>query len=410
MEYHPAIGEAQAQQEAATGVLSQARASLMPSVISDASLARHQEPMLVAPLHGFDPTMAPSFDNNLVRGNLTMSYSLFDGGARGARIGRAEAGKAMALAGHTATRMDIATQVSAAYLEVLSTIELLDAAARQRDALEAEQERVRQFLDEGKAARVDLLRVQASLSQAEAVEISLGLKLDVARGRLSRLTGLSGNEIRQRELARVGLKAMPAREYLSALDTARRASPDLAVARQRLAGATAEVLEARANWFPSVQLAGAYSEFGALDGGHTLEWQGAIQISYPLFTGGAREGKKDRAVAEERRASEALRGVELAVEEGLEEAMAAVVETRARREALERGVDQADEVARIEALALEVGAGVQTDFLRAQAELFQSRAALAEARHGEVLAGIQLARVMGELTLSWIQENTEVVR
>jgi outer membrane protein TolC len=100
----------------------------------------------------------------------------------------------------------------------------------------------------------------------------------------------------------------------------------------------------------------------------------------------------------------------MAVEEGVEEALAAMVETRARREALERAAAQAEEVARIEAMALEVGAGVQTDFLRAQAELFQSRAALAQARHGEVLAGLQLARVTGELTLSWIQENTEVGR
>jgi outer membrane protein len=306
--------------------------------------------------------------------------------------------------------MDVVGQVSAAYLEVLSILELLEAAARQRGALEAEQERVRQFLAEGKAARVDLLRVQASLSQAEAVEISLRSRLDVARGRLARLTGLAVIEIRNRELARVGLRSMPSLESQGALDRARRESPDLAMARQQLAGASAGVREARASWFPTVQMAGAYSEFGALDGGHTQEWQGMIQFSYPLFTGGAREGQREKAMAEERRASEALRRVELAVEEGVEEALAAVVETRARREALERAVVQADEVARIEALALEVGAGIQTDFLRAEAELFQSRASLAEARHGEVLAGIHLARMTGELTSGWIRENTEVVR
>ena len=55
----------------------------------------------------------------------------------------------------------------------------------------------------------------------------------------------------------------------------------------------------------------------------------------------------------------------LAVEGGVEEALAAVEEARARRTALETAVEQAAEVARIEALALEVGSGVQTDFLRA---------------------------------------------
>ncbi len=410
LEHHPAVAEAKANTQVAAGVLKQARSSLMPTLSSDASLTRHQEPMLVAPLHGFDPTMAPSFDRALVRGNLTLGYSLFDGGARGARIGRAEAGEATARHEQQKAGMDLAAQVSTAYLSVLSSMELLAAAERQREALRAEEDRVRQFLSEGKAARVDLLRVQASLSQSEATEISIRSRLGVAEGRLARLTGLPRDRIRDRGLEGVALGPLPVQQISLALSRAREASPELALAREQLAGASAGVREAEANWLPTLRVAGAYTDFGTLDGGHVQEWQGALQLSYPLFTGGAREGERDRAAAEERRASEAVRRVELAVEEGVEEALAAVVESRARREALERAAEQAEEVARIEALALEVGAGVQTDFLRAQAEFFQSQAALAEARHGEVMAGIRLARVMGDLTLEWVRENTEVVR
>jgi signal transduction histidine kinase len=97
LDHHPAVGAASARREGASGVLSQARASLFPALATEGSLTRHQEPMLVAPLHGFDPTMAPTFDQNLVRGNLTLSYTLFDGGARGARIQRAEAGLDLAV-------------------------------------------------------------------------------------------------------------------------------------------------------------------------------------------------------------------------------------------------------------------------------------------------------------------------
>ena len=183
----------------------------------------------------------------------------------------------------------------------------------------------------------------------------------------------------------------------------------MALARHQLSGASAGVRVAKANWYPTVQAAGSYSEYGALDGGHTFEWQGSIQRVLPLFTGGARKGEMERAKAQERKAAGGpadrtwwWRRVE--------EALAAVVEARAVREALEKAVVQAEEVARIEALALEVGSGVQTDFLRAQAELFQSRAALAQARHGEVLAGIQLVRITGELDLDWLRDNMEVVR
>jgi outer membrane protein TolC len=105
-----------------------------------------------------------------------------------------------------------------------------------------------------------------------------------------------------------------------------------------------------------------------------------------------------------------VRLAELEVEEKVDDALAALAEAGARREALELGLSQSREVARIEALALEAGAGVQTDYLKAQADLFRVRAALVQARHGEILARLQLARVMGELTQEWIQEHLEVAR
>jgi outer membrane protein len=354
--------------------------------------------------------MAPEFDRTLTRGNLTLSYSLYDGGGRGARIERAESGEAMAEAGEVATRMDIIGRTATAFLDLLTTGDLLEASEAQLDALIAEEERVQDFLAQGKAARVDLLRVQAARSRAEATAISLRSQLDMAQGRLARVTGLAREELVGRRLVQVSFSGNPFEARNLALEKAADASPELALARYQLSGASASVREARANWYPQLQAAGSYSEFGALNGSHSFEWQGSIQLSYPLFTGGARRGELDRAVAEERKAAEALRRTELVVEEGVEEALAAVVEARAVRSALEVGVVQAEEVARIEALALEVGSGVQTDFLAAQAALFQSRAALLQARHGEVLAGIHLVRVTGELDLEWLRDNMEVFR
>lgn len=414
LEYHPAIGEAKAQQEVASGISTQSRAAWYPYLSLQASVARFQEPSLVAPLHGFEPDHPPEFDRNLSRGNLTLSYSLYDGGARRARIGQAESGEAVAAAGETLTRMDITAAVAAAYLDLLTTMELLAASEAELDGLGSEEERVQNFLSEGKAPRVDLLRIQAALSQSEARAISLRSGLDVARGRLARLTGLPAEELRRRPLTGTTLKATPSgtftESFTVAMEKATGSSPALAVARHRLSGASAGVREAKASRLPQLLASGSYAEYGDLDGGYTFEWQGSLQLSYPLFTGGARKGEMDRAKAEERKASETLRRTEMIVEEGVDEALAAVVGARAIRGALEQGVAQAEEVARIEALALEVGSGVQTDFLSAQAELFQSRAALAQARHGEVLAGLQLARITGDLDLVWLQENMEVVR
>ena len=410
LETHPAVGQARALRDVAGARVKQARSALLPTVMTQGSLARFQEPMVVAPLHGFDITNPPAFDQNLVQGALSVGYTLFDGGARGARIRQAEAGERAAEAGGTGSGMAVTAQVSAAYLGVLSGVDLLAAVQGQKEALAAELGRVRLFLEEGKAARVDLLRVEAALSSVEASEISVRSDLELAQTRLARLTGLDVSDIRAVALTPVSpsVNVLPARVQL--LASAKEFNTGLRRAREELVGAEAGVREAQAAWFPRVEAAGRYADFGTLDGGHVQEWQGTLQISFPLFTGGARKGERERAVAVQRHAVEALRHAEMEVEEDVEVALAAVRKAGALRDALELAVEQSQEVARIEALALEAGAGLQTDFLRAQAELFQARASLALARHGEILAHIQLAQVRGDLSLDWIEENMEVAR
>ncbi len=407
---HPAAEGARARREGAGARLEQARAARLPSFGVEGTLARFQEPMVVAPLHGFDPLDPPEFDRTLLQGNLSLGYTLFDGGGRSARIRRAEAGEAGARAGEEWATMELAYEVSEAYLAVLTAKEMLEASSRQREALEAERQRVEQFLAEGKAARVDLLRVEAALSRTEAGEISSRTELDVALGRLARLTGLSGEEVRTAELVPLRLSSSGELGLGIALDMARSRSPLLSRAREEVAASAAGVREAEAAWFPRLEAAARYSDYGTVTGGHTLEWQGSLRVSYPLFTGGARGAETQRAKAEARVARESLRLAELQVEESVEMALAGVKEARGLREALEAAVGQSAEVARIEALALEAGAGVQTDFLRAEAELLQARAGLARARHGEILARVRLAVAVGELSLDWLKAYLEVAR
>ncbi len=117
----------------------------------------------------------------------------------------------------------------------------------------------------------------------------------------------------------------------------------------------------------------------------------------------------DRAAAEERAAAQELRLSELRVSRELDSALSALVSAQARQSALAAAVEQFAEVARIERLALDAGAGVQTDYLAAEAELLRARAGLAEARHAAAGARIELARALGELSIDWIENNMETV-
>ena len=101
---HPALEAASAGLAGAAAAEREARAARYPSLRLSGSAVRYEEPMIVAPLHAFDPQAAPAFDETLLQGEATAAYTLFDGGGRGARIDRArwERGAAIRnLDGHT---------------------------------------------------------------------------------------------------------------------------------------------------------------------------------------------------------------------------------------------------------------------------------------------------------------------
>jgi outer membrane protein TolC len=164
---------------------------------------------------------------------------------------------------------------------------------------------------------------------------------------------------------------------------------------------------AAALWLPNISLFGGYLGFGSGGGDLVTEWQGGAKVTYPIFTGGARSKTNARASALVELAHQEIRQAELAVSNGVDRGMSAVRESRARLEAVEEAVAHLTEVARIEWLALETGAGTQTEYLRSEAELLRAKATLIDARNIEIVARVELARITGQLNPSWLERELE---
>jgi outer membrane protein TolC len=407
LERYPAMAAARASRDQARAAVGEARSAWLPAASLDAMVTRFDKPMVVAPIHGFTPGNLPSFDNTLMQGGVSVGYTLWDGGARGARIHRAAAAAAGAEAGLDATEQDVTGRATLAYLRVLTLRDVLQAHDLRRQALESEEARVTQMLHQGKAARVQLLRAQAALSQAAAERQTTASQLELAIRDLGRLLGLSPDQVRAAGLRGVHWSGAspPPRDAL--LEQARAANPALTKARQSLEAARAGTAEARSRFFPSIGLAARQTEYGNGSGSFTGEWNAGVQVSYALFSGGARLKAMDRASAERRAAEDALSLQELSVQHDVDAALTSLASAQARVRALTAGVAQFEEVARIEHLSLEAGAGVQTDYLTAEAELLQARASLAQARHAVIAAHVELAQAVGELSAGWIERNME---
>ena len=406
---HPAVDAAAAGVDGAAAAEREAKAARFPSLRLSGSAVHYEEPMIVTPLHAFDPQAAPAFDETLVQGEATAAYTLFDGGGRGARIDRARAERGVAAAELERSRARLVAGVSGTYLRVLSNAEILSAHEQRLESLEAEEARVRALLGEGVAPPIQLLRIQAALEAARADAVGARTALETSELELARLLSVAPTAARRERLVAVGpgpgTRSELEREAV--LVRAREANPELAAAERSVAAAEAGAAVAKSARWPTIDGFGSYWERGGGDTDFQGEWAAGVKVSVPVFTGGAVGSRIAQAEAGARAADARLRQAELRVAGEVDAALAALDEAVARSDALEAAVTSQAAVVETERVALDVGAGVQTDYLNAEADLLAARAALARARHAVLLARVELARVQGELDEVWIAENLE---
>jgi len=409
VETHPALRAAEASFRQANAQLGQARSEWFPQLSARASLMQYQEPMIAYPLHELSATAIPIFDETLMQGGVDLGWLVFDGGGRRARVGAARAQEEGAAVTREAVESQLIADVTRAYLAVLSTAEILDALGEHDRALQAERERVRQLLEQGQAAPVELLRVDAAIAQAAAERISTEAVLDAAERTLARMLAVEVDRVRAGALARVRLTARPSADRVTLLDRLERGNLDILEAQYAAQSADWTRRAAQSTWFPRLEGIGSYGLWAIPGGSTQLEWQVGLRLSYPLFTGGLRSRSVAGASARAEAAEESLALARLRGQEELDRALTSVREQHARGEAMATAVMHLTEVARIERLALDAGAGTQTDFLRAAADLHRARASLVQAEYGEIVALVELSRTTGDLTADWLRATMETL-
>lgn len=404
---HPALAGAAAAIDAADARQREAGSTRYPWFSFDATAVRFQESMIVAPLHDFDPTRPPTFDPTLFQGRLGARYTLFDGGARAGRQAQARAGAGGARAREHAAESETIAGIANAYLATLSGREIHTAATRRLTSLRAERNRVALLVQAGTAAEVELLRLDAALAQGEADSVRASRDLNTSARDLARQIGLPPESVIPASLTPVRTTATPETTADTFLDRARSTNPDRLAAEEEAAAARAGERVARAARFPSLTLQAGYLGFGSMAGDFTAEWQAGLGVSYPIFSGGARGSRIAEADADVALAEARLDAIDLRLAVEIDRALAQIAEAGARVAALERAVTHLTEVVRIEQLSLTTGSGVQTDFLRAEADLFTTRSSLAVAHQGLVAGHVALAAVLGTLSREWIATQLE---
>lgn len=400
----PAVRSAGALVDAARADVRDARSAWWPSLVASASVQQYEEPMIVTPIHGLTPDATPPFDETLLQGGATLAYTIFDGGARGARGTVAEGARAGAELSAEAVSQDVVMQTARRFLDVQSLRDLSGAHVQRLEALRRELDRVGRMREAGQVAAVDGFRVESAVARAEADLVDILARLEVAEADLGRLIDLPRQSLRQRALAPVEAPAAPLPERTHLLALGSRSNPALLGAERQAEAAAGKARLARSARWPRIEAGGQYASRGGGEGDFQGEWSAMLRLSIPLFTGGATSSRIARADAEHRAAQEHIRIAELDLAHAVDDALASVAAARARVESLTAAVRTASEVARVERLRVETGNTTETDYLDAEAALLEARATLVQARSGEAAAWLKVGRAAGTLTVSWLVE------
>lgn len=403
--HFPSVGASRAELEAAIAAAHVAAAARFPSVSVGGSATQYEESMIVHPIHDFGPDLTPPFDSTLFQVLANASYTVYDGGARGARIEEARHRSSAAEASLGVSERDLLTGVVSSYLDALTGNEVLAAHDARLIALERELERVRQLHEVGRAARVEMLLVEAALANAEADRVRLELALDLAERALARWTGKELSETNVSRLMKLALVDRSSPPAEGVRERALRANPSVQRAREQVGAAEAAATAARSRRRPHLDVVARYVDWGSASGANSLEWNLGLEVSYPVFTGGSVGSAIDQADASRRSALELMRLAEYEVSEEIDRSLSALNEAIARHAALATAVARFEEVSRIEQLRLDNGVGVQTDYLDAHADLLAARAQRIEAEYEVIRAHVRLARVSGDLSVAWLETH-----
>ncbi|MEX0607721.1 MAG: TolC family outer membrane protein [Halofilum sp. (in: g-proteobacteria)] len=389
-EEDPQFTTARSEYRAAREAMPQARAAVLPQVSLSASVNEREVT---------DGNTTESGSSN--EASLSVTQTLFNW-SQFAGLGQAEAQVAQAEAQFAAAEQNLITRVANAYFEVLAAADNLRFAGAEKRAIERQLEQAQERFEVGVIPITDVKAAQASYDLAVSREIDADNRLANAREALRTILGEPPGT-----LAELGeglrLEAPDPTEPEAWVEQATERNPNLLAARAGADAARQGIRVTRGGHYPNVELIGSYSEgdsdFGQGADGADEETRVGVQLTWPLFSGGATFSEVDEAQAQfgaqRSRVVEAHRSASQSTRDAFRGVQASISQVRALEQAVESN-QAAVEAARA---GFEAGTRTAVDVLQALRDLYAAQRDYADARYNYILNRLQLKQAAGTLTV-----------
>lgn len=300
---------------------------------------------------------------------------------------------------HTVT-LTLVSDVASAYFELLQ-LDLELQIARDTVTTQEGSVKLTSFrLSNGVATRLDVLQAQQVLDTANAEVPDLERRIGQEEDAISILLGNYPADVpRGRPLTQQLLPPEVPPGMPSSLLERR---PDIRQAEQVLIAANAQIGVARAAFFPQILLTGSgggafgrSSVFSSLISSQTGIWSYGVQVSQPIFTGGALRGNLRLAESQH---EQALIAYKQSIQRAFGDVSDALIayqklhEVRIHQEEL---VADLQESVHLSIMRYQGGTTTYLEVLDGQRSLFDAEITLAEARGNEFQSLVQLYRALG---------------
>lgn len=387
----PVYQSARAQYQAGLEALPQARAGYLPSVSGTASRFRNQ----------VDTSVSPQVDYNTQSYGVTLSQPLFRW-QNWVAISQAEQQVLQTEATFASAKQDIIVRVAQAYFDVLLAQDNVALSEAQKKAISEQLAQAKRNFEVGTSTIVDTLEAQARFDQAVAKEISDKNDLEVKKRALQQLVGKPAGALAplRDPLALATPKPDRIEEWEG---SAASSSYSVAVSRAALEIARQEVDRARAGHFPTLDLSASYTHSKSpnltLGTSDITSDNGAVglQLSVPLFAGGATQSRVRQALAGRDRAEQDLENTQRTVAQSVRQNYLNVTSGIAQVKALEQALASTQSQLDSTILGRDVGVRTSVDVLNAQQQVFQTRRDLQQARYAYIMNTLRLKAATGTL-------------
>jgi outer membrane protein/protease secretion system outer membrane protein len=347
--------------------------------------------------------------NNYYSGNQTLSvrqplYRPY----LGAQLRQARAQVDEANAALERDEQSLVVRVSEAYFDALLARDQIALLQAQKASNVTQLDAARKSVAAGTGSRTDIDEVQARLDLRLAQELEITQNVEFTQRRLEMLTGQSAAALAGIDVPRF-VPAAPLPQHLDEwIARAEAASPDLQALRAQAEAARLEVHKAQAGHRPTLdavaQWSRSQSDSVSNINSRYLQKSVGLQLSVPLYAGGAVNSQVRQALAGEERAREALESTRRELGVRVHQEFRSMTEGVLRVRALEQAQRSAQQALLSSQKSLQAGSRTTLDVLQAEQQHTTTLRDLAQARYRYLVAQLHLQSLVGQDRLQNIDQ------